>query len=73
MGTLADGAPVVSGGNDGTVRIWDLDTGAPYPKILGLDADVRDLAVADSHIAITTSPSLIVAIPRTEICGDSPL
>ena len=42
----ADGRRAVSGGDDGTVRVWDLDTGAPLHTLTGHQGGVRAVAIS---------------------------
>ena len=50
----ADGRRAVSGGCDGTVRVWDLDTGEPPHALTGHDGLVRAVAVsADGRRAVS--------------------
>ena len=50
----ADGRRAVSGGDDGTVRVWDLDTGALLHTLTGHDGGVNAVAVsADGRRAVS--------------------
>ena len=50
----ADGRRAVSGGSDGTVRVWDLDTGEPLHTLTGHDGWVNAVAVsADGRRAVS--------------------
>ena len=40
MAVSADGRRAVSGGEDGTVRVWDLGSGAPLHTLTGHDGGV---------------------------------
>ena len=54
MAVSADGRRAVSGGSDGTVRVWDLDTGAPLHTLAGHDGPVEAVAVsADGRRAVS--------------------
>jgi WD40 repeat protein len=41
-----DGRQIVSGGDDGSVRVWDRDTGAEQAALTGHTGPVRAVAVA---------------------------
>jgi WD40 repeat protein len=50
----ADGRRAVSGGDDGTVRVWDVDTGEPLRTLAGHDGGVSAVAVsADGRRAVS--------------------
>ena len=50
----ADGRRAVSGGHDGTVRVWDLDTGQQQAKLSGHDGPVAAVAIsADGRRAVS--------------------
>ena len=50
----ADGRRVVSGGLDGTVRVWDLATGVPLHTLTGHDGGVAAVAVsADGRLVVS--------------------
>ena len=54
MAVSADGRRAVSGGDDGTVRVWDLDTGEPLHTLAGHDGQVGAVAVsADGRRAVS--------------------
>ena len=54
VAVTADGARAVSGGGDGTVRVWDLATGQQQAKLTGHDGPVRSVAVtADGARAVS--------------------
>ena len=54
MAVSADGRRAVSGGRDGTVRVWDLDTGAPLHTLTGHGGWVHAVAVsADGRRAVS--------------------
>jgi WD40 repeat protein len=54
VAVTADGRTAVSGGDDGTVRVWDL-AGTAAPRVLtGHDGQVRGVAVtADGQTAVS--------------------
>ena len=50
----ADGRRAVSGGYDGTVRVWDLGSGTPLHTLTGHQGRVRAVAVsADGRRAVS--------------------
>ena len=54
VAVTADGARAVSGGDDGTVRVWDLATGQQQAELTGHDGRVRSVAVtADGARAVS--------------------
>ena len=54
MAVTADGTRAVSGGDDGTVRVWDLATGQQRAELTGHDGAVRSVAVtADGTRAVS--------------------
>jgi WD40 repeat protein len=51
-----DGSCIASGGYDGTVRLWDMETGKELRQLRGHLMDIRDLAFApDSKILASAS------------------
>jgi len=59
----ANGVPVViSGGDEGTVRVWDLggDRPAPHPApVLHVEANITALVLADGLVLIGTERGLM--------------
>jgi WD40 repeat protein len=64
-----DGRTVVSGGTDGTVRVWDL-AGAAAPRVLtGHDGEVRALALsADGTTVVSGGEDVTVRV--WDLAGD---
>jgi WD40 repeat protein len=64
VGALPDGTPVIiSGGGDGTVRVWRLADGAPVGEPLDLPESVRDVAVHGELIVSAAGPDIAVHHP----------
>jgi WD40 repeat protein len=67
-GALPDGTPViVSGGRDGTVRVWRLADGTPLVPLLHLPASVMTVAVHGNVIITAAGADIAVhqpALPR---------
>ena len=56
LSVSADGRRAVSGGRDGTVRVWDLGSGARLRTLTGHDGQVYAVAVsADGRRAVSGS------------------
>jgi hypothetical protein len=68
VGALPDGTPViVSGGDDGMVRVWRLADGAPVGEPLHIPESLQDVAVHGDIIVTTTGAGIAVhqpALPR---------
>jgi WD40 repeat protein len=68
VGVLPDGTPViVSGGDDGTVRVWRLADGTPLVPPLHLSQSVHDIAVHGDVIVTAAGADIAVhqlALPR---------
>ena len=55
---LQDGAPIIRGGRDGTVRVWWLADGIPVGEPLRLPVSVRAVAV-DGNVIVTAVRAII--------------
>ena len=68
VGALPDGTPViVSGGDDGTVRVWRLADGTPLVPPLDLAEPVRGVAVHGNVIVTAAGADIAIhqpALPR---------
>ncbi len=63
-GALPDGIPVIiSGGSDGTVRVWRLADSTPLVPPLDLPASVRAVAVHGNVIVTAAGADLAVHQP----------
>ena len=66
VGALPDGSPViVSGGGDGTVRVWRLADGAPVGEPLDLPESVRAVAVHGELIVSAAGADIAVHQPAS--------
>jgi len=69
-GALPDGTPViVSGGDDGIVRVWRLADGTPLVSPLDLSASVGAIAVHGNIIVTAAEADIAVhqlALPRPQ-------
>jgi WD40 repeat protein len=64
VGALPDGTPViVSGGDDGTVRVWRLADGTPLVPPLDLSQKVRSVAAHGDVIVTAAGPEIAVHHP----------
>ena len=64
VGALPDGTPViVSGGDDGTVRVWRLADGTPVAEPLDLSERVQGIAVHGNIIITAAGRDIAVHQP----------
>ena len=65
---LPDGRYGVSGGRDGTVKLWDIETGELVQGLEGHDSTVNDVAVTpDGRHAISASYDRTIRIREIEV------